>query len=510
MRAIFISYRREDAEGQAGRLFADLVKHFGDQAVFMDVANIEPGRDFRKAIDEHVGTCGVLLSLIGSQWLDAKDAQGKRRLDDENDFVRLETASALKRDIPVVPVLVHGARMPRKEDLPANLQDLAFRNAIELTHARWDSDLTVLIKALSRLITPENAPAPEPARAASSAPPAPSPSSKSSKTKFLAVGGGLLALILAGYFVFRTPPGNVPLDPPVADSTSGPGDESPVTPSPDTPAPTPAETPEDDERNTLFGVADWDRDGHQDFISRQNTTGDLFFYPGDSKRGLRRKVRILMESGWAGYTPFGIVDWDGDGHEDILTRNDQSGQLMLYPGQSTRAPSTESEVEIGAGWNGRTFFGACDWDGDGDQDILARNDASGELMLYPGEGVRRKSKIKPVSIGEGWTGYTFVGVADWDGDGHQDILTRNDANDDLLLYPGESVRRMSSVDGSRIGNGWGEYSFFGVADWDRDGHPDILTRQDSTGDLVLYPGEGTREMSRIAPVKIAVGFDQRN
>ena len=154
MRAIFISYRREDSEGQAGRLFDDLVKLFGEQSVFMDVAAIEPGRDFRKVIDEQVASCGVLLALIGKGWLDARDQAGRRRLDDPLDFVRLETAAALKRDIPVVPVLVQGAGMPRADQLPEDLANLAFRNAIELTHARWESDLTVLGKALSRYIAP--------------------------------------------------------------------------------------------------------------------------------------------------------------------------------------------------------------------------------------------------------------------------------------------------------------------------------------------------------------------
>lgn len=160
MRAIFISYRREDTEGQAGRLFDDLVKLFGEQSVLMDVAGIEPGRDFRKAIDEHVASCGVLLALIGKNWIDARDEAGRRRLDDPLDFVRLETGAALKRDIPVVPVLVRGASMPRADQLPADLADLVFRNAIELTHARWDSDLSVLSKALSRFITPSQ---PDPA-----------------------------------------------------------------------------------------------------------------------------------------------------------------------------------------------------------------------------------------------------------------------------------------------------------------------------------------------------------
>ena len=148
MRAIFISYRRDDAEGQAGRLFDDLTRIFGTEAVFMDVTAIEPGRDFRLAIDQQVASCGVLLAVIGKSWTTAKDESGTRRLDDVMDFVRLETASALKRDIPVVPVLVQGASMPRISDLPEDLKELTYRNAVELTHARWDSDVELLIKAL--------------------------------------------------------------------------------------------------------------------------------------------------------------------------------------------------------------------------------------------------------------------------------------------------------------------------------------------------------------------------
>jgi TIR domain len=116
--------------------------------VFMDVNAIQPGRDFRKAIDESIHKCSVLLAVLGRDWLELKDASGQRRLDDETDFVRLEIASALQRDIPVVPVLVRGARMPRAEQLPADLRELAYRNAVELTHARWKSDVRVLIQAL--------------------------------------------------------------------------------------------------------------------------------------------------------------------------------------------------------------------------------------------------------------------------------------------------------------------------------------------------------------------------
>ncbi len=152
MKPIFISYRRDDTEGQAGRLFEALREVFGAEKVFMDVATIEPGVDFRRAIEKNTASCGVLLSLIGRNWLTLADAKGQRRLDDPNDFVRLETASALKRDIPVVPVLVQGATMPRAEQLPEDLRDLAFRNSVELTHARWESDVQVLIGALRKLL----------------------------------------------------------------------------------------------------------------------------------------------------------------------------------------------------------------------------------------------------------------------------------------------------------------------------------------------------------------------
>ena len=149
---IFVSYRRSDSQGEAGRLFDDLVKHFGEDRVFMDVSAIEAGRDFRKAIEEGVSKCGVLLVLIGPEWVDAKDERGVRRLSDPSDFVRIETAAALKRDIPVIPVLVRGAKMPAAEQLPEELKELAYRNCIELTHARWRSDIQLLVEALRRLL----------------------------------------------------------------------------------------------------------------------------------------------------------------------------------------------------------------------------------------------------------------------------------------------------------------------------------------------------------------------
>jgi hypothetical protein len=140
-----------------------LVGRFGEHAVFMDVAAIAPGRDFRKAIDESVAACGALLAVVGPTWSSIANDRGMRRLDDPADFVRLEIANALKRDIPVIPVLVRGAKMPRIEELPDDLKELVYRNAVEVSHARWRMDVGVLADALRDL--PGIAREPDPAAA---------------------------------------------------------------------------------------------------------------------------------------------------------------------------------------------------------------------------------------------------------------------------------------------------------------------------------------------------------
>lgn len=148
MDAIFISYRREDSQGEAGRLSDSLAKIFGDSKVFLDVEGIRAGQDFRQAIESQVASCSVLLALIGPHWLDSTDAKGLRRLDDPHDFVHLEISSALKRGIPVVPVLIRQAQMVTSEQLPPDLTALAFRQAAELRYNRWDADVAALATSL--------------------------------------------------------------------------------------------------------------------------------------------------------------------------------------------------------------------------------------------------------------------------------------------------------------------------------------------------------------------------
>ena len=148
MGIVFINYRRAETAGEARALYQDLVQLLGPARVFMDVDDIALGRDFRQVLSERLEGCEVMLSLIGQEWLDSRDEAGQRRLDNPADFVRLETASALKRNVAVTPVLLQGARMPAAEALPDELRDLAFRNGAEISHARWESDVQDLVRRL--------------------------------------------------------------------------------------------------------------------------------------------------------------------------------------------------------------------------------------------------------------------------------------------------------------------------------------------------------------------------
>lgn len=145
---VFLSYRRDDAAGHAGRLTDALEAVLGDDAVFQDVEAIAPGKDFIAEIDAALARSQALLVVIGPRWLDARDAGGERRLDDPQDFVRLEITRALERGIRVLPVLVGGAKMPGLADLPAVLQPLARLQAFELSDARWSYDTDRILSAL--------------------------------------------------------------------------------------------------------------------------------------------------------------------------------------------------------------------------------------------------------------------------------------------------------------------------------------------------------------------------
>ena len=148
---IFINYRREDSRADAGRLY-DRLHALYPERVFRDVGSLEPGIEWREAIDKVLSDADACIVVIGKNWLAMADASGKRRLDDPKDTVRQELQTALTSGMRVFPILVGGAKMPPEEELPAELQALARRNALEVSEQDWNEDFEKLVAALERAL----------------------------------------------------------------------------------------------------------------------------------------------------------------------------------------------------------------------------------------------------------------------------------------------------------------------------------------------------------------------
>ena len=149
---IFINYRRDDSIGMAGRLHDRLAHTFGRARLFMDVDHIPVGTDFVAHLNSQMAECDVILVIIGPNWLGVKDDSGGRRLDDPDDFVAIEIAAALARDIRVIPVLVDGARMPKASELPDSLKPLPRRHPVDVRHAHFGHDAEALVARMREVL----------------------------------------------------------------------------------------------------------------------------------------------------------------------------------------------------------------------------------------------------------------------------------------------------------------------------------------------------------------------
>ncbi len=153
---IFLSYRRQDVGGYAGRLYDALSQRLGEKNVFQDVTAIAPGQDFARAIHGALDASDAVLAVIGPGWA-AVDEEGRSRLQQPDDYVRRELATALTRDLPVVPVLLGGASMPSAADLPEDLRALSLRQAVVVRDESWRQDVDALVRSLTRASTPDRA-----------------------------------------------------------------------------------------------------------------------------------------------------------------------------------------------------------------------------------------------------------------------------------------------------------------------------------------------------------------
>jgi hypothetical protein len=146
---VFITYRRDDQAGFAGRLVDRLADHFGKEKIFRDVDSMPLGYDFRKVIEEQLAQCNVMLVVIGRNWLNAEAPNGLRRLDDPDDLVRFEIAAGLAREgVRVIPILVDGASVPKTTELPDSLRGLAHRHGLSMSNANFHGDLEMLLTQL--------------------------------------------------------------------------------------------------------------------------------------------------------------------------------------------------------------------------------------------------------------------------------------------------------------------------------------------------------------------------
>jgi serine/threonine protein kinase len=156
---VFVSYRRDDAPDATDRLADALRERFGSDRVFVDIDNVAPGDDFTRVVENWVASCDALVVVIGREWLDARDRAGRRRIDDPDDFVRLEVEAGLRCGVRLFPVLLHGAQMPSREELPDGLSALRRRNALQIDRKNWHYDVARLVAALE-VITPAEARSP--------------------------------------------------------------------------------------------------------------------------------------------------------------------------------------------------------------------------------------------------------------------------------------------------------------------------------------------------------------
>ena len=152
MSRIFISYRRQESSKDATALFERLARQFGPTAVFMDVEGMTLGLDFQEELNRQLDGCAVMLALMGPDWAELKDDDGERRLENPHDFVRIEIATALRRNIPLIPIFVDGARMPKAHRLPADLAKLPLRHGMPMDHLNWRAQTAQLVAALEKLM----------------------------------------------------------------------------------------------------------------------------------------------------------------------------------------------------------------------------------------------------------------------------------------------------------------------------------------------------------------------
>ena len=318
---IFICYRRDDAEGYAGRIYDRLHARFPGR-VFMDVTGINPGADFSRVIQDTVGSCHVLLAIIGKQWLTIADTSSTPRIQRDDDYVRREIATALYRNIHVIPVLVREAKMPAQGSLPPDLAGLSTRNALEISDDDFEHDAQRLISAIEYVMG-ERRVAPLP----------PPPAKSSNRTcLILAVVGvllggvGLVFLVMLGLLANPNTnvSGNNDAPYPVYSSTPTPEPQTSYEPAP----------------ATQFPVGSWiitmvsQADGHEERYALDIYPNGTFNSNGVTNSwGYSPTDNIITFNGWGKMT---FQNSTGTSYQDYGFLNGNMYNVTLTPGNAAK------------------------------------------------------------------------------------------------------------------------------------------------------------------------------
>jgi hypothetical protein len=156
MVSVFTSYRRNDSQGSSGRLYDRLISILDKENVFMDIDNISPGDDFEQELLDALNRSTVMLVVIGPRWLSERDNTGRRRIDNEKDYVHMEIAKALSKEISVIPTLVENSSLPSEDELPRGLGKLCKKQAVSLRHENFAGDVDRLAESIREISNRRN------------------------------------------------------------------------------------------------------------------------------------------------------------------------------------------------------------------------------------------------------------------------------------------------------------------------------------------------------------------
>ncbi|NCT91330.1 hypothetical protein GXB85_10250 [Cellulomonas sp. APG4] len=219
-----------------------------------------------------------------------------------------------------------------------------------------------------------------------------------------------------------------------------------------------------------------------DLLARESSTGRMWVYHGDGRGGFAG--RTAWGKGWNAMSSIiAPGDWDGDGRADVLAVERATGLLYLYRGDGLG--NVRARVRIGNGWNTiKHFAGARDFDGDGNVDLVALVENTGELRLYPGDG--RGGFGRMHSLGNGWSGYdTVLGAGDVTGDGVGDLVLRNASNGTMTTASGKGTGWLAGI--QHWGTGWNSRDLISMGwNWNGPGRSVLIASDTANGLLYGY------------------------